>query len=306
MFLNGLLTAAGLAALIAGAEALVRGSSRLAAILGMKPILIGLTIVAFGTSAPEAVVSIFAAIQSKADIAVGNIVGSNIFNIAFILGLSALIYPLKVEMNSLRREIPFVVLSAVLVWLLGRDGVLGRLDGLLFLGLFCFFLWICFRRTGNGPLSADKPEGKKGIQILWISFGLFFLMIGSKFFIQGAVGISRSLGVSELVIGLTLVAAGTSLPELATSTLSAWRKESDIAVGNITGSNIFNILFILGISALIHPLPIGPALLGRDIPVMLLVSLAAVPILKTGFVISRLEGAFLLTGYLIYLISLCR
>ncbi|MBN1687738.1 MAG: calcium/sodium antiporter [Candidatus Omnitrophica bacterium] len=308
MFINIIQTCAGLACLFLGAEILIKGASRLASLLGIKPIIIGLTIVAFGTSAPEAVVSIYAALQSKPDIAMGNIVGSNIFNIAFILGVSAMVRPLKVDSLSLKREMPFVVASAVLLWVLGRDGVLGRVDGIILFSIFAIFIWVCFLNKGvnhEEKRSPVHPNGKflHGIQIV---VGLSVLVLGANLFLTGAVGLARVVGLSELIIGVTLVAAGTSLPELATSVIAAWRKQDDISIGNISGSNIFNILFIISIVAIISPLSVSQPFIARDIPVMIIISLVMLPIMKTGFIISRLEGFFLAlcyVGYIIWLVG---
>lgn len=301
---------AGLVLLVAGGEFLTLGSSRIAAMFGVRPIIIGLTIVAFGTSMPEAFVSIFASLENKPDIAVANVVGSNIFNIAFILGMAAIVHPLKVEAGSLRREVPFVIGSACLVWVLSLDRVLSRVDGAILLTVFFIFLWACFRDVQKKDPDSERAEdhalaGKKR-QFLLILASLLLLAGGARLLILGSSGIARMMGVSELLIGLTIVAAGTSLPELATSVLASFRGKDDIAVGNVTGSNIFNILFILGLSALALPLSVNETLFARDIPLMVLVSLVALPILKSGFVISRLEGAALLAVYVVYICFLLR
>lgn len=298
----------GLVLLVTGAGQLTSGASNLALMLGIRPIMIGLTIVAFGTSMPEASVSILASFQQNPDIAAANVIGSNIFNIAVILGVAAMIRPLKVEAGSLRREVPFVVGASFLVWLLAYDGALSRADGMILLLLFALFLWLCFKNVseGRGEIKSGQIHSSKHkiLQILKIVAGLALLVTGARSLVSGAAGAARLMGVSELLIGLTVVAAGTSLPELATSTVASVKGKDDIAVGNVTGSNVFNILFILGMSALVYPLNISGSLLSRDIPLMAVISLTAVPILKSGFTISRLEGSLLVVIYLGYIMLL--
>jgi len=300
----GVLCLIGLILLAIGGGLLTLSASRLATVLGVRQIIIGLTVVSFGTSMPEAFVSAFASFDRQPDIAVANVVGSNIFNLLFILGTAAVIRPLKVEVNSLRREVPFVIGATLLVWALAFDRILSRMDGIIFLFIFALFLWWCFR---NAPSNQDdavkKPEQPvgKGVQILKIVGSLIVLVLGARILLSGATGLARLMGFSEIVIGLTIVAAGTSFPELATSVMASVRGKDDIAVGNVTGSNIFNILFILGISALIYPLTISDSLFLRDIPIMIGASLVALPILKSGFVISRIEGVILIVLYLSYI-----
>lgn len=294
----------GLVLLAIGGGLLTLSASRLATVLGVRQIIIGLTVVSFGTSMPEAFVSVFASFDRQPDIAVANVVGSNIFNILFILGAAAVIRPLKVEINSLRREVPFVIGATLLVWVLAFDRILSRMDGIIFLFIFALFLWWCFRNAPSNQDDAVKePEqpGGKGVQILKIVGSLIVLVLGTRVLLSGATGLARLMGFSEIVIGLTIVAAGTSFPELATSVMASVRGKDDIAFSNVTGSNIFNILFILGISALIYPLTISDSLFLRDIPIMIGASLVALSILKSGFVISRIEGVILIVLYLIYI-----
>lgn len=297
----------GLVLLVAGGEILTAASSKLAALLGMKPIIIGLTIVAFGTSMPEAFVSIFASLKQNPDIAIANVVGSNIFNLTFILGVAAVIRPLKVEVSSIKREVPFVIGSACLLWVLAYDRILSRLDGALILILFVFFLWTCFRNVDSSetePQVAERSHEKKSVKLVQLFFSLILLVLGARFLVEGATGLARLMGLSDLLIGLTIVAAGTSLPELATSVMASVRAKDDLAVGNVTGSNIFNILFILGASSLLFPLAISDKMFSRDIPLMVLISLLALPILKSGFVISRQEGVVLILAYMGYVVML--
>lgn len=301
----------GLLLLIVGAEALVRGASRLAALLGVSPLIIGLTIVAFGTSSPELVVSLQSSVLGRSDIALGNIVGSNIFNVLFILGISAIIAPLTVSQRLVRLDVPIMMLVSVLTLIFSYSGKISSIEGIiLFLGAVTY--------TGFQIFQARKEEvefvqqeylreygahdQKKvsvlAINILLITGGLVFLVIGSRWFLNGAVSVARSIGVSEFVIGLTLVAAGTSLPEVATSVVAAIRGERDIAVGNIVGSNIFNILAVLGLSAVFAPggINVSSSAIHFDLPVMIAVAVACLPIFFTGNVIARWEG-FLFFGY---------
>jgi cation:H+ antiporter len=307
------LVAAGLGALTAGADLLVRGASRLAAAVGMSPLVVGLTVVAFGTSAPELAVSIQSALSNQADIALGNVIGSNIFNILFILGVSALIVPLVVAQQLIRLDVPVMIGVSLLVWLLALDGAIGRLEGLaLVAGVigYTVFLVSAGRREGNPAVEAEYAEAFDGrrarqgrrllIDILLIAVGLVMLVAGSRWFIEGIVALARGLGVSELVIGLTIVAAGTSMPEVATSVVAALKGERDIAVGNVVGSNVFNLLCVLGATAVVAPnagLPVSAGALTVDLPVMVAVAVACLPVFGTGHTIARWEGAVFLGYY---------
>jgi len=251
----------GLGCLIGGAELLVRGASRLAAAAGISPLVIGLTVVAYGTSAPEMAVSVQSALAAQADIALGNVVGSNIFNVLFILGVSALIIPLTVAQQFVRKEVPIMIGASLLLWLAAADGVIARWESaLLFAGIVAYTVYLVResrreRREIQEEYAAEfgaAPAAKGGgvaVNIGLVLAGLALLVLGSRWLVDGAVAIARAAGLSELVIGLTIVAAGTSLPEVATSILAAVRGERDIAVGNVVGSNIFNILAVLGIAA---------------------------------------------------------
>jgi len=312
-----LLFIGGLAVLILGAELLVKGATKIALALKISPLVIGLTVVAFGTSSPELVVSIGSSLTGQESITFGTIVGSNIFNVLFILGISALILPLSVSKQLLRLDVPVMIALSVLVWLLSLNGVISRLEGaILAAGLISYitFLIIQSRKEWVAPLESEiNPSEIQDSKLkLWILNsllvvgGLAFLMIGSTWFLDGAVSIAESLGVSETIIGLTIVAAGTSMPEVVTSILAAIRGERDIAVGNVVGSNIFNILGVLGISAMIAPagLGISESFIGFDLPVMIAVALACLPIFFTGGVISRGEGALLFGYYIAYTLYL--
>ena len=308
---------AGLVCLIVGAEALVRGASRLAAAFGLSPLVIGLTVVAFGTSSPELAVSIKSALSDQASIGVGNVVGSNIFNILFILGLSALIVPLAASQQLVRFDVPLMIAISLLVLVYSLDGIFSRTEGLtLVAGLVIYlsFLMIQSRRENVGAQDTDtkehRLEGNKKYSwvrdIAFVLFGFALLVLGSRWLVGSAVSFAQYLGVSELVIGLTIVAAGTSLPEVVTSVIAAIRGERDIAVGNVVGSNIFNILSVLGIASVVAPegIHVSPAVIGFDIPVMIAVAFACLPIFYTGGVISRLEGALFLGYYGAYTLYL--
>lgn len=310
---------AGLALLVVGAEALVRGASKIAAAVGISPLVIGLTVVAFGTSAPELAVGAQAALSGNGDIALGNVIGSNIFNILVIIGLSAIIVPLVVHQQLVRWDVPLVIALSVLVLILGLDGKLGRIEGaLLFLGLIAFVgyeIWHGRRESeevqqeyaqeyGNGR---GKSLAQWALNGALLVAGLAMLIVGANWLVDSSTAIARSLGVSELVIGLTIVAAGTSAPEMATSAMAALRGERDIAVGNAIGSNVFNILGVLGLTAALAPngIAVPESALRFDIPVMIAVAVAALPIFFTGYTIARWEGALFLTlygGYVLFLL----
>ncbi len=308
----------GLIALVAGAELLVRGASRLALSFGISPLVVGLTVVAFGTSAPEMAVSVQSAWSGQVDIALGNVVGSNIFNVLVILGLSALITPLVVHQQVIRQEVPVMIGVSLLLWALALDGGIGRGEGLLLAGLVVAYTILLIRQSRRETAavqaeveaeyaeSFDRPRpgwrDHWGAQVLLILVGLALLLLGSRWLVEAAVEFARHLGVSELVIGLTIVAAGTSLPEVATSVMAAIRGERDIAVGNVVGSNIFNILSVLGFSAIVAPaeLAVAPALLAVDLPVMVAVAVACLPVFFTGARVARWEGLLFLLLYAAY------
>ena len=314
--LNVTLFVAGLAALIIGANLLVRGASGLATTAGVSPLVIGLTIVAFGTSAPELGVSVGAALAGRSDLAAGNVVGSNIFNVLFILGVSAIISPLAVNLQIIRQEVPIMIGASILLLLLSLDGHVGVFDGvfLVFLLLiYTVFLILQSRRLakdGGAPAHVEDRlaartawDSRLPAQLALIAGGLIALVVGSNMLVMSSVVFARQLGVSELVIALTIVAAGTSMPELATSVTAALKGQRDIAVGNVIGSNTFNILGCLGVSGLLAAEPglvFSSAVLDFDIWVMLAVSLACLPVFMTGQNIPRWEGALFLAYYIAY------
>jgi cation:H+ antiporter len=310
-----LLFAGGLIFLIAGAESLVRGASKLALSFGLSPLVVGLTVVAFGTSSPELAVSVKSAYAGQADIALGNVVGSNILNILFILGISALIAPLVVARQVVRQEVPIMIGASVLLFVLALDGTISRGDGTMLVVLltgYTFFLIRQSRQAGPESVADDLKESDTSgtramdrhwpVQLLLIVAGLALLVLGSNWLVESAVAFARRFGISEMVIGLTIIAAGTSLPEVATSVMAAIRGERDIAVGNVIGSNLFNIFAVLGVSALVAPvaLSVPQAMISFDLLVMLAVAIACLPIFFTGNLIARWEGALFLGYYLAY------
>ncbi len=307
---------AGLVALVAGAELLVRGASKLALSFGISPLVVGLTIVAFGTSAPEVAVSVGAVLDGKTDIAIGNVVGSNIFNVLFILGISALITPLVVNIQLIRQEVPIMLGSSLLLLALMLDGNLSAIDGAMLFALlvaYTVFLVVQSRKETQAakdeyaaevqPAAAGSWDSKLPAQLLLIVGGLAMLVVGSQWLVDAAVVFAKAMGVSDLVIGLTIVAAGTSMPEVATSITAAIKGERDIAVGNVVGSNTFNILGCLGLSGMVSGsmgLVAPEALMNFDIWVMLAVALACIPVFMTGREIARWEGAVFLLYYAAY------
>jgi cation:H+ antiporter len=308
-----LLVLAGAALLYGGAEGLVRGASSLALRLGMTPLVIGLTVVAFGTSTPELVVSVEAALAGKGSLAVGNVVGSNIGNVGLILGLSALIAPLAVQARIIRLDLPLLVLVSAGVAVLLLDGEMGRGEGaLLFAGLIAYvgFTLRASRRESAAVAQefaegVPRPTGSAALDAVLVLGGLALLAVGARLLVSGATTIAQAAGVEEAVIGLTVVAIGTSLPELATSVVAALKGEGDIAVGNVVGSNLFNILGILGIAALVRPLSAG-GIDAVDLWVMLGAAVLLLPMMWTGRRVSRLEGGVLVAGYVAYVAYLLR
>ncbi len=311
MTLAVILLFAGLLLLYYGAEYLVSGSSRLALSYGVRPLVIGMTIVAFATSMPELMVSLFAAVKGSSDIASGNIIGSNIANIGLILGVAALLSPMAVARTTLSREIPFMIGASVLMLLFALDGALSFIDGLILFVLLLGFLVYCLRSARekgfDPPVSDEVTELERKTRnkdLLYIIIGIAGLGFGAELMVRSAVTIARSMGVSELVIGMSIVALGTSLPELAASVMSACKGEMDISVGNVIGSNIFNILFVLGVCPMVRSLPVDPSVLRFQLPVMLVFSVALIPLIYHRFQISRAKGALLLCSYLVFIAAL--
>lgn len=315
MFLGTILVLAGLLLLYYGAEYLVTGSSRLALSYGVRPLVVGLTVVAFATSMPELMVSLFAAVRGSSSMAAGNIVGSNIANIGLILGAAALIAPIAVSRSTLLREVPIMLVAVLAVYAFSFDGELGFSNGLvLFIGLLIFLVY-CIVTAREPSILADGEvekairvtSGRRGRDVVLVLVGMIGLGFGAELMVRGAVMIATLLGVSELVIGLSIVAVGTSLPELAASVMSAVKGEMDISVGNVIGSNIFNVLFVLGLCPMIRPITIEARLLHVDYPVMLGFCLLLVGLLalaKPKLVLDRRRGLGLLAAYTLFIASL--
>jgi cation:H+ antiporter len=301
----------GFALLVWGADRFVDGASATARNLGVSPLIIGLTIVGLGTSAPEMLVSAMAAWQGNPALGIGNAIGSNITNIGLVLGVTALITPLVVKSDTLRREYPLMFIIMLIGLMLLLDGEMDRLDGvILVIGLVLMILWMIriSLRRGHDPMEGefDKeiPRISTGKALFWLAFGLILLLGSSRLLVWGAVDIALTMGVSDLIIGLTIIAIGTSLPELAASVMSALRNEPDIAIGNVIGSNMFNLLAVLGIAGIIHPTALEPEILTRDYFYMIGLSIALF-VMAYGFRgqgrINRIEGLLLLIAYFAYL-----
>jgi cation:H+ antiporter len=315
--MNFILFVLGLVALVAGASLLVRGAAKLAVSAGISPLVVGLTVVAFGTSAPETAVSVGAALQGNSDIAVGNVVGSNIFNVLVILGVSSLIAPLVIHRQVVRQEVPIMIGASALLGVMALDGRVSHFDAALLallLLVYTVFVIVQSRRAGIESMEvaastlppASRWDRHWSVQLLLIGAGLGLLVVGAGWLVDAAVAFARALGVSDLVIGLTIVAAGTSLPEVATSVVATMRGERDIAVGNVVGSNTFNILGCLGVSGLIAPggLHIAQPLLSFDLWVMLATAIVCFPVFMTGREIARWEGTLFLLFYAAYTLFL--
>jgi cation:H+ antiporter len=293
---------AGLIGLFFGGEALVRGSVGIARRMAIPPLLIGLTVVGFGTSTPELLVSVDAALRGAPDIAIGNIVGSNIANMLLIVSVTCLVWPIAVSGSTLRRDTAVMVIGVLALVPIFAIGEMGRFaGGLLVTGLASYLIW-AYLQPGDATVEdIDAPPPVSAlVSVLWVVGGLVVLMFGARFLVDGSVSIARGFGVSEAFIGLTIVAVGTSLPELATSVIAAFRRQSEIAIGNIVGSNIFNVLGILGITALIKPIPVADRFLNFDLPIMIMVSLILTILLLTRPVIGRKVGLAGLAGYAVY------
>jgi cation:H+ antiporter len=320
MLLHVSLLFAGFVVLVLGADWLVRGASRLATAVGISPLVVGLTVVAFGTSAPELAVSVMSAFKGQADIALGNVVGSNICNVLLILGISAIIIPLVVHRQLVRLDIPVMVGVSLLMWALSLDGRLGRIDGIVLALLVVGYVIYLIRRSRREEAAVREEyekeygspvEGRPPAAMIFKMLGLLVvgiagLVLGSKWLVDSAVFIAREFGISELIIGLTIISFGTSLPEIATSIMAALKGERDIAVGNIVGSNTFNILTVLGIASAVSPSGISVPVeaLRFDIPFMVMIAVVCWPMLADGLKVSRINGICMLAFYGAYLVYL--
>jgi cation:H+ antiporter len=306
---------AGLVLITLGGEAIVTGAGRIAKALGVPAVVIALTLVAFGTSFPEMAVNVTAAMRDATDLAIGNIIGSNIANILLVLGLASMVRPLAVHLDLIRRESPFLVLLQVGLLLMVMDGQLGWIDGSVLLGLGLAYLTLLVRAARRARLrSRDDPERAHARRKnpIWLSAiitiaGFAMLFFGARWFVRGALDLVELFGLSQRVVGLTVAAIGTSLPEIASSTMAAWRRQADLAVGNAVGSCIFNLVFVLGITSIIHPIPVSLDFatgMGVDMGVAIVASVVLLPILWTGHRIVRAEGAALLASYAAYMVWL--
>ena len=306
---------AGLVLLVGGAEVLVRGATRLSLALGISPLVIGLTVVAYGTSSPEVAVTLQAGFAGDTDLALGNVIGSNIANILLVLGMAALVAPLVVRSQLVRFDVPIMIGASVLLLVLAMDGSIGRIEsGILALGAFIYSGVVLYIGTRKGTVPVDIPDESEfvtverqryrglGRHLVYIVIGLVLLVLGSRWLVQGAVEIAEALGVSQMIIGLTVVAIGTSLPEVATSVIASIKGERDLAVGNVVGSNIFNIFLVLGIAGFIVPvdIPVPSSALNFDLLVMIAVAVACLPIFFTGAEIARWEGGLFLGYFVAY------
>jgi cation:H+ antiporter len=289
---------AGLVLLVVGGDRLVAAAVSIAVRYRVPPAIIGATIVAAGTSMPELVVSVSAALDGAPDVSLGNIVGSNLYNVGLIMGLAALVSPLRVSEPTARQEFPLLILVSLVLWAMLMDGTLGRIDaGLLFAGQIGLLVWMVRRaRADGGSGEAATPTMSPMRSAVELVVSILVLVAGGKLLINGGVTMAEALGVSQRVIGLTVVAVGTSLPELAASVMAAWRGEDDIAVGNVVGSNLFNILFILGVTGLIQPLTANPAMTTLDVPVMVVFQLLGMAVCLTGRRVTRAEGGVLIAS----------
>ncbi len=307
MITASILLIAGLALLYYGAEFLVKGSSLLALSFGIRPLVIGMTVVAFATSMPEMMVSLNAVLKGSSNLAAGNVIGSNIANIGLILGATALLAPMAVARGTLVREIPIMLIASLAVFLMSLDGQLGRLDGFFLLVGLITFLGYCFFSSRqvqayleDAPVETNQVTSQRRNFVL-ILIGIAGLGFGAELMVRSAVFIARHCGISDVIIGVTVVALGTSLPELAASTVSALKGEPDLSVGNVIGSNIFNIFFVLGFCSLVRPITIEPGVLSYELPLMLFFSLALWPLVKRRLRLGRTEGGLLLLGYLAFI-----
>ncbi len=302
--ISWLLLLGGLAILSVGAEFLVRGSAALALRLGLTPLVVGLTVVGFGTSSPEMVVSIKGALAGQGDLAVGNVVGSNIFNVAVILGLTVLVKPIKIGLQLIRLDTPIMIGSLLLMLALIWDGTISRPEAFLLFALLIAYLYFTVRAARNETKQIQdeyanelpKADTPVWLDAVFIVLGLAGLIFGGQMFINGSVSLARAWGISDAIIGLTVVAAGTSMPELATSIIAALRKNPDIAIGNVIGSNIFNVLGILGVSGMLAPIH-APGISHVDLWLMTGISMLLIPLMMTGFTLRRWEGGVLLAIY---------
>jgi cation:H+ antiporter len=305
----------GLVGLFVGGEWLIRSSTRFATSLGIPALVVGVTVVALGTSMPELVVSMSAALGGSSDIAIGSVIGSNIANIGLILGLAGILAPLSINTSLIRREIPVMVGVSIVVYLMASDGVIAQLEGLLLVAGYVVFAVVLYRSGVREAPIEESPEIPKGVEALQgkprrierarelaaIGVSLLILVAGAQFTVNGATNVARAIGIDELVIGLTLVAVGTSLPEIATAVVATIRGHSDLAAGNAIGSNIANMLVIVGLTSLITPMNVAPSLLNFEFPAMLFFAIALIPFILNR-VLARWQAALLMAAYVAFIL----
>jgi cation:H+ antiporter len=312
MYIDLLLLLVGLVILILGGDSLVRGASSIAIRLNISPLVVGLTIVAFGTSAPELFISLKSALKGSPDLAMGNVIGSNICNLALVLGVTALIYPVEVNTNSLKIDWPMTMGSSLLLYFLVREGYVDSHEGIIFVTILAFYTFFIIRKSRKDTKTLQALEAELDIDIdkiekrpvykdlVFIALGCTGLYFGSEWFVGGAQNLALALGVSERIVGLTVIAIGTSLPELVTACIASFKRETDIAIGNLMGSNIFNILSILGITSIVKEIAVSDEIIDSDMLWMLGITLIILPMMFFNKKISRMEGAVLLSIYGLY------
>jgi cation:H+ antiporter len=305
MILNAFLLCLGILLLYFGSEWMVRGAASLAISFHLRPIVVGLTIVAFATSAPELLVSFIAAVKGASGVSLGNIIGSNVANVGLVLGASTLLRPLAVDQDLVRRDIPFMIVFSAVFWLISLDGEIGRIDGLILLSGLALFLYLGIRSAGKGDRAGTEfGKGKNrntARHLLLILVGITGLMVGADLIVRSAIFIARNLGFSELFIGLTIVAVGTSLPELATSMVAGARSQADLSIGNVVGSNVFNICMVMGMVGLLNPIAVDGKLMNFEFPSLLILSLLLFICCRTGYMIKRWEGILFLSLYVLFI-----
>ncbi len=305
MILNIFLFCLGIALLYLGSEWMVKGAASLALSLSIRPIIVGLTVVAFATSAPELLVSLIAAVKGFSGVSLGNILGSNVANIGLVLGASALVRSLAVDKKLVRREIPFMIGVSGLFWLICLDGWIGRVDGAVLLAGLAFFLILGIMTAKKSENTKDEVPAQKRKKVFWYIFliliGMVGLIVGAHLLVNSAIFIARQLGLSEVFIGLSIVAVGTSLPELATSVVAGARGEYDISIGNVVGSNVFNVCMVMGTVGLFNPMSVDMRLMRFEFPAMFLLSLILLVFARTGFTLSRVEGLFFILSFFLFI-----
>ena len=305
MILNIFLFCLGIALLYLGSEWMVKGAASLALSLSIRPIIVGLTVVAFATSAPELLVSLIAAVKGFSGVSLGNILGSNVANIGLVLGASALVRSLAVDKKLVRREIPFMIGVSGLFWLVCLDGWIGRVDGIILLAGLAFFLILGIMTAKKSENTKDEVPAQKGKKVFWYIFlmliGMGGLVAGAHLVVNSAIFIARQLGLSEVFIGLSIVAVGTSLPELATSVVAGARGEYDISIGNVVGSNVFNVCMVIGTVGMFNPMSVDMRLMRFEFPAMFLLSLILLVFARTGFTLSRVEGLFFILSFFLFI-----